>query len=96
MGALINAEDIREGDYVIMRKKTKYVNVRQVSYKTIVVRIWDLREVDCFKNIRIIGERNTPKNYLTHSNSTLWEYEKLDPWDYYQVTKAAWRKMIGY
>jgi hypothetical protein len=96
MGALINAEDIREGDYVIMRRKKEYVYKRQASYKTRVVRIWDLRESEIFpKCIRITGERNTPKRFLSYSNSMMWEYETLNPWEYWGIKKADWQKWVN-
>ncbi len=91
MGALIKAEDIRVGDYVIMRRKKEYVHKRQVTYKTRVVRIWDLRESEIFpKCIRITGVRNTPKRFLAYSNSMLWEYEKLDPSEYFKNNAETW------
>jgi hypothetical protein len=96
MGAIVKAEDIREGDYVIMRRKTQYVNKRQMSYKTRVVRIWDLRDEPWHGNhLDITGERNTPQGYFIYTNSQMWEYETLEPWEYFKIKKADWQKWIN-
>jgi len=95
MGALIKAEDIREGDYVIMRRKKEYVHKRQVTYKTRVVHVWDLRESEWGpKTIRITGQRNTTKRFLAYSNSMMWEYEKLNPWDFWGLDETLWKEYI--